>query len=83
MNVRACFGVSALISLILTIIAYLLPFTLLLYYFAPGFWLGDLLPVRVVNVLGGYLFPVLASALFWTFLIFGVCRLLARGRSRR
>lgn len=83
MKTRARLGISALASLILTVTAYLLPLTALLYFFAPGFWLGDALPEGVVNALGGYLFPVIASALIWTFLIFGVWCLLARGRDRR
>lgn len=83
MSNRAGLVISALISLIFTVIAYLQPFTLLLYFFAPGFWLGDALPEKVVNALGGYLFPVFASAVIWTFLIFGVWWLLARNRSRR
>ena len=83
MNVRARLGISALISLTLTVIAYLLPFTLLLYFFAPGFWLGDALPDQVVNALGGYLFPVIASALISTLLIFGVWQLLAGRRGSR
>ena len=82
MNVRARLGVSALASLILTVIAYLLPFTLLLYFFAPGFWLGDALPESVVNALGGYRFPVFASALIWTLLIFGAWWLITRNRRR-
>lgn len=82
MNVRARLGISALVSLILTVIAYLLPFTFLLYFFAPGFWLGDALPDTVVNALGGYLFPVFASALISTLLIFCVWGLITRNRSR-
>lgn len=80
MSVSARLGISILLSTILTVIAYLLPFTLLLYYFAPGFWLGDALPDRVVNALGGYLFPVFASFVIWTILIFGVWWLFTRGR---
>ena len=83
MNNWTRLGISALLSLILTVFAYLLPFTLMLYFFAPGFWLGDALPVSVVNSLGGYLFPVIASAIIWTFLFFLIWRLLARSRSRR
>lgn len=75
-------GISALVSLILTVIAYQLPFTLMLYFFAPGFWLGDALPDSLVNALGGYLFPVFASALIWTFLIFGGWLLIAKLRNR-
>ena len=70
MNVRSRLAVSALVSGMLAVIAYLLPFTLLLYFFAPGFWLGDALPEGVVNALGGYLFPVFASAVIWTLLFF-------------
>ena len=81
MNNRAQLAVSALASLLLAVVAYLLPFTLLLYFFAPGFWLGDALPERAVNVLGGYLFPVIASAVIWTLLIFGLWRLTAKIRA--
>jgi hypothetical protein len=77
------FGISALVSGIVALIGYMLPFTLLLYFFAPGFWLGDALSDSQVNSLGGYLFPVFASILFWTFLIFGIWWLMARSRSRR
>ncbi len=83
MGNRTRLAFSALISVILTVLAYLLPFTLMLYFFAPGFWLGDALPDSLVNALGGYLFPVFASTLIWTSLIFGVWWLLARSRSRR
>ncbi|HEV7374695.1 MAG TPA: hypothetical protein VGN95_08255 [Pyrinomonadaceae bacterium] len=78
-------GISALVSLILTVIAYLTMFyfTPMLYFFAPGFWLGDALPASLVNALGGYLFPVFASALIWTFLIFGIWWLIARARNQR
>lgn len=82
MKTGARLGISALASLILTVIAYFLPLTAMLYFFVPGFWLGDALPDSFVNALGGYLFPVIASALIWTFLIFGVWWLLARGRGR-
>ncbi len=75
--------ISALVSLIVTVIAYLLPFTFLLYFFAPGFWLGDALPDSVVNTLGGYLFPVFASAIIWTLLIYGFWRVIGRSRRRR
>ena len=82
MNNRMRFGISALVSSLLAVMAYLLPSTPLLYFFAPGFWLGDLLPTPLVNALGGYLFPVFASAVIWTFLIFGVWSLLAKTRTR-
>jgi ribose/xylose/arabinose/galactoside ABC-type transport system permease subunit len=77
-------GISALVSLILTAIAYLsmFSFTPLLYFFAPGFWLGDALPDSFVNALGGYLFPVFASAIIWTLLIFGIWWLIARTKNR-
>ncbi len=65
-------GISALVSLILTVVGYLLPFTFLHYFFAPGFWLGDAFSKSLVNSLGSYLFPVFASTIFWTLLIFGV-----------
>jgi hypothetical protein len=71
-------AISALAGAILTAAAYLLPFTPLLYLFAPGFWLGDLLPAAPVNRLGGYLFPVFASFIVWTILIFAVWRLTAK-----
>lgn len=87
MNNWTRLGISALASLILTVIAYLsmFSFTPLLYFFAPGFWLGDLLPVSLVNALGGYLFAVFASAVIWMLLIFGGWLLLEkiRNRSRR
>jgi hypothetical protein len=78
-------GISALVSLILTLIAYLsmFSFTPLLYFFAPGFWLGDALPSSLVNALGGYLFPVFASALIWALLIFGGWLLIAKIRNQR
>jgi hypothetical protein len=82
MNNRARFGISGLASVILAAIAYLLPFTFMLYFFAPGFWIGDALPDRAVNVMGGYLFPVIVSALVWALVIYGVWRLTARGRTR-
>ncbi|MDT4895858.1 MAG: hypothetical protein QOH25_935 [Acidobacteriota bacterium] len=68
-------AVSTFASAVVTVIAYMLPSTPLLYFFAPGFWLGDALPDSIVNTLGGYLFPVFASAVIWTLLIFGVWRL--------
>lgn len=84
MNNRTRLGISALVSAFLALAAYLLPFTLLIYFFAPGFRLGDALPDVVVNALGGYLFPVFASAIIWTLLIFGLWHLLGsmmrRGR---
>jgi hypothetical protein len=83
MNNRTRLGISAVASVILAVIAYLLPFTVLLYFFAPGFWLGDALPDSIVNALGGYLFPVFASAVIWTLLIFGVWWLMTRSRSRK
>jgi hypothetical protein len=78
MNIWTRLGISAFASVILTVIAYLLPFTVLLYFFAPGFWLGDALPDSIVNALGGYLFPVFASAIIWTLLIFGVWWLMTK-----
>jgi hypothetical protein len=83
MNNRARLGVSALVSACLALAAYLLPLTLLIYFFAPGFSLGDALPNSIVNALGGYLFPVFASALIWMLLIFGAWWLLGRSLSRR
>jgi hypothetical protein len=83
MNNRARFSISLLISALLAVIAYLLPYTLILYFFAPGFWIGDALPNTIVNALGGYLFPVIVSVVLWTFLIFGISWLMARGRIRR
>jgi hypothetical protein len=83
MNNRVRFGISALVNVMVALIGYMLPFTLLLYYFAPGFWLGDALSDSLVNSLGGYLFPVFASILFWTFLIFGIWWLMAKTRRRR
>ncbi|HUQ34212.1 MAG TPA: hypothetical protein VM095_18970 [Pyrinomonadaceae bacterium] len=83
MNNRARLAISAIASLIVAFVAYLLPFTFLLYFFAPGFWLGDALPERAVNALGGYLFPVIASVIIWTLLIYVVWRLMAGRRMRR
>ncbi len=83
MNNWTRLGISALVSLILTVIGYLFPFTFLLYFFAPGFWLGDALPDSVVNSLGGYLFPVIASAIIWTLLIYGFWRVIGGSRRRR
>jgi hypothetical protein len=80
MNNRTRLVISALISVILTVLAYLLPFTPLLYFFAPGFWLSDALSDSLVNTLGGYLFPVFASTLIWTLLIFIAWRLIAKTR---
>jgi len=73
-------GISALVSVILTVTAYYLPYTPLLYFLAPGFWVGDVLPVYAVNALGGYLFPLYASAVIWTILIFGGWWLRSGGR---
>lgn len=75
-------GISGFVSAMLALLAYLLPFTLLLYFFAPGFRLGDALPDSFVNALGGYLFPVFASTIIWTFLIFGAWLLIAKIRNR-
>jgi hypothetical protein len=83
MGNRARLLFCALVSGILTVIAYLLPFTFLLYFFAPGFWAGDALPERAVNALGGYLFPVIASAIIWTILIYVVWRLMAGRETHR
>jgi hypothetical protein len=83
MNNWMRFGISGLVSSVLAVMAYLLPSTPLLYFFAPGFWLGDLLPTSLVNTLGGYLFPVFASAVIWTLLIFGVWLLLAKTKDRK
>jgi hypothetical protein len=82
MSNRVRLGISFLVSLMLTAIAYLsmFSFTPMLYFFAPGFWLGDALPRSLVNALGGYLFPVFASALIWAFLIFGGWLLIAKLR---
>jgi hypothetical protein len=81
MNNRARLTISALVSLTVALVAYLLPFTFLLYFFAPGFWLGDALPDKAVYALGGYLFPVIASAIIWTLLIFGLWWLTAKIRA--
>ena len=75
-------GVSALVTLVLTVFAYMSGFTPMFYFFAPGFWLGDALPDSTVNALGGYLFPVFASAVIWTLLIFVAWWLIARVRKR-
>jgi hypothetical protein len=78
MNKWMRLGISSLLSLTLTVIAYLLPFTVLLYFFAPGFWLGDALPISLVNSLGGYLFPVIASAIIWMLLFFITWQLMSK-----
>ena len=72
-------ALSTLASVILAGLAFVFPYTLMIYFFAPGFWLGDLLPNSLVNALGGYLFPVFASAVVWTLLIFGVWLLTRNG----
>ena len=75
-------AISALVTVVLTVTAYLLPFTVLVYFFVPGFWLGDALPDSMVNALGSYLFPVFASAVIWTLMIFGIWLLVTKsGRS--
>ena len=72
MNNWIRFGIAAVVSVILAVTANGLPYTPLLYFLAPGFWLGDSIPVHAVNALGGYLFPVYASAVIWTLVIFGI-----------
>ena len=77
-------GIAALLSLIATVVAYMLPFTFMLYFFAPGFWLGDVFPASVVRALGSDLFPVFASAIIWMLLIFLILWLISRrGRNYR
>ena len=79
-------GISALISLILTVIAFFLLSYLFipsLYFFAPGSYLGDVLPSSLVNAIGDRLFPVLASGVIWALVIFGVWWLFARLSNRR
>lgn len=75
-------GIAAGISLILTVVAYMLPFDFMLYFFAPGFWLGDILPTGLVNALGGERFPIFASPLIWTLLIFVLLLLIRRTKRR-
>jgi hypothetical protein len=82
MSNLARLAVSLLVAAALSLIAYAFPLTPLLYFFAPGFWLGNALSDGVVNSLGGYLFPVFASALIWTLLIFSAWLLLAQSRKR-
>jgi hypothetical protein len=65
-------AISALASVVLAGLAFVFPYTLMIYFFAPGFWLGDSLPNSLVNALGGYLFPVFASAVVWALLIFSL-----------
>ena len=65
-------AVSTFASVILVGLAFAFPYTLMIYFFAPGFWLGDSLPNPLVNALGGYLFPVFASAVVWALLIFSL-----------
>ncbi|HKQ99794.1 MAG TPA: hypothetical protein VJT09_03925 [Pyrinomonadaceae bacterium] len=75
-------GIAILASLSLTAIGYLLPYTPMLYFFAPGFWLGDALPDGAVNSLGGYLFPVFASLVIWALLIYCALWLISRRPKR-
>ncbi len=63
---------STLASVFLAGLAFVFPYTLMIYFFAPGFWLGDSLPNSLVNALGGYLFPIFASAVVWALLIFSL-----------
>ncbi|HWS99066.1 MAG TPA: hypothetical protein VN256_02265 [Pyrinomonadaceae bacterium] len=72
-------ALSTIASVILAGLAFVFPYTLMIYFFAPGFWLGDSLPNSLVNALGGYLFPVFASAVIWTLLIFSVWLLTRNG----
>ena len=65
-------AVSTFASVILSGLAFVFPYTLMIYFFAPGFWLGDSLPNSLVNAFGGYLFPVFASAVVWALLIFSL-----------
>lgn len=65
-------ALSTIASVALAGLSFVFPYTLMIYFFAPGFWLGDSLPNSLVNVLGGYLFPVFASAAVWTLLIFSL-----------
>ena len=65
-------ALSALASAVLTGLSFIFPYTLMIYFFAPGFWLGDTLPNPLVNALGGQLFPVLASTAVWALLIFSL-----------
>lgn len=78
-------GISALISLVLTVIAYLLIsyyFIPSLYFFAPGSYLGDALPGSLVNAIGDGLFTILASGVIWALIIFGVWLLIVKLRNR-
>jgi hypothetical protein len=78
-------GISALVSLILTVIAYFLLayyFYPALYFFAPGSYLGDALPQSFVNAIGDGLFTIVASGVVWALVIFGVWWLIARPRRR-
>ena len=83
MNNWARLCISGLVSATLALLGYLLPLTFLIYFFAPGFWLSDQLPDATVNMLGGYLFPVFASFIIWTLLIFGAWLLLSKIKNRR
>ncbi|HEX8844231.1 MAG TPA: hypothetical protein VF791_06290 [Pyrinomonadaceae bacterium] len=87
MNNWARLGISALASLVLTVPAYLavvqvLPLDFLLFFLAPGYWLGKAMPASLVDAEGGPLFIVLASAVLWTLIIFGVWLLIVRLKSR-
>lgn len=72
-------ALSALAGAALAGLAFVFPYTLMIYFFAPGFWLGDSLPNPLVNALGGHLFPVFASAAVWALLIFGLWLLTRNG----
>jgi hypothetical protein len=65
-------ALSAVASVLLAGLSFVFPYTLMIYFFAPGFWLGDSLPNSLVNALGGHLFPVFASAAVWALLIFSL-----------
>jgi hypothetical protein len=75
-------GISVVAGVILSAGAYMLPFDIMLFCLAPGFWLSNTLPDSLVNAVGAGLFIVLASALVWALVIFGVWLLLARLRTR-
>ena len=82
MNNWARLGISGLVSAALALLGYLLPYTPLIYFFAPGFWLTDPLSDATVNALGGYLLPVFVSTIIWAILIFAAWLLLAKVRKR-
>lgn len=90
MNNWVRLGISALISLILTVTAFFLfpgpsspsYFVLPVYYFAPGAYLSDFLPGALVNAVGEGLITVVLSGVIWALVIFGLWLLITRLQRR-